>query len=460
MRYSITFLEEDYERLTSILFPADVERGAYLLCGLSVGPSETKLLVRNVVALEKTEINSASPVHISIPAPMYVKWLKRADELNNCIVFVHSHPNGYDDFSDKDYSEEQQFFSTAHNRIHRKGVHASLVLSSPTHVIGRVWLADGTNQALECIRIIGRRFRYIRNYTDLDIDIAFFDRQVRAFGHEFQPVLKRLHVGVVGAGGTGSSVFEQLVRLGIGTITIIDDDKFDPSNINRVYGAYSTDAELHKTLIAKRSANMIGLGTRVINVTLPITYKSSIEKLKDCDVIFGCTDDQAGRSLLTRFALYYLTPVIDVGVAIDSNVGMVERVEGRVTVLMPGTACLYCRRRISPKGISDEIIQQSDPIQADNLRKEGYLIGVQEPAPAVISFTTTIAASAVSELLHRLTGFMGDDRLTSEIIHRIDWNRVRTNSTQAEPDCFCTDRSLWGTGDTRPLLGVTWRLEP
>jgi molybdopterin/thiamine biosynthesis adenylyltransferase len=460
MQYSITLLEEDYERLTNALFPSEIERGAYLLCGLSVGAAETKLLVREVVKIDDTEIKSASPTHIAFEAPKYVKWLKRADESKACIILVHSHPNGQCYFSDRDDSEEPQFFRTAYNRIHRDGVHASLLLSSPEHMIGRVWLADGTSHALECIRIIGNRFRFIRDYEGTDLNATFFDRQVRAFGHEFQPVLCRLHIGIVGAGGTGSSVFEQLVRLGIGTITIIDGDNFDPSNVNRVYGSYVTDAGLNKTLIAKRSANVIGIGTKVNAVMLPITYRSSIEKLKDCDIVFGCTDDKAGRSLLTSFALFYLTPVIDVGVAIDPNGGKIERVEGRVTTLMPGTACLYCRHRISPQGIHDEILQQNDPKQADRLRREGYLIGVQERAPAVISFTTTIAASAVSEFLHRLTGFMGPDRVTSEIIHRIDWNRVRTNSTPSDPSCFCSDRNLWGKGDTRPLLGVTWRSEP
>jgi molybdopterin/thiamine biosynthesis adenylyltransferase len=459
MRYSITFLEDDYERLATALFPSDVERGAYLLCGLSVGPAETKLLVREVIPVEAADIRSSSRAHLSIAAGVYVKWLKRADESKHSIVFVHSHPDGSPDFSHQDNLEEPHFFRTAHTRIHREGVHASIVMSSPSHLVGRAWLPDGTQQPLECIRIIGRRFRYLRDYEGSDTDLAFFDRQIRAFGRDFQPVLKCLHAGVVGAGGTGSSVFEQLVRLGVGTVTVIDGDAFDPSNVNRVYGSYSTDAGLQKTLIARRSANVIGLGTHVINIARPITYKSSIQYLKDCDVIFGCTDDQAGRSLLTSLALHYLTPVIDVGVAIDSSDGVVERVEGRVTVLMPGTACLYCRRRISPKGIRDEMIQQSDPEQAARLQAEGYLVGVQERAPAVIAFTTTVAASAVSELLHRLTGFMGDVRSTSEIIHRIDWNRVRTNSTPAAPDCMCSDRSLWGKGDTRPLLGVTWRPE-
>src|SRR3989442_2474424 len=45
----------------------------------------------------------------------------------------------------------------------------------------------------------------------------FFERQVLAFGAESQALLQQLHVGVVGVGGTGSAVVEQLARLGVGT---------------------------------------------------------------------------------------------------------------------------------------------------------------------------------------------------------------------------------------------------
>jgi hypothetical protein len=148
------------------------------------------------------------------------------------------------------------------------------------------------------------------------------------------------------------------------------------------------------------------------------------------------------------------------GVAIDSSDGTVDRVEGRVTTLMPGTACLFCRRRISPEGIRAESSEEFDPAQAARLRDEGYLLGVPETAPSVITFTTAVASSAVMELLHRLTGFMGADRTTSEVIHRFDWTRTRTNSVDPDAGCACSDRTRSGLGDTRPMLDVIWRPEP
>jgi hypothetical protein len=63
-----------------------------------------------------------------------------------------------------------------------------------------------------------------------------FDRQIRAFGPEGQRVLRQLRVGIVGGGGTGSALFEQLVRLGVGYIVILDPDEIndDGSNDTRV----------------------------------------------------------------------------------------------------------------------------------------------------------------------------------------------------------------------------------
>jgi hypothetical protein len=99
------------------------------------------------------------------------------------------------------------------------------------------------------------------------------------------------------------------------------------------------------------------------------------------------------------------------------------------------------------------------PPEAEALRKEGYVVGLDEAAPAVISFTTSLAAGAVSEFLHRLTGFMGSERTSTEVIFRFDECRTGVNSTGGKPDCFCSDHKNWGRGDQSPFLGTTWRNE-
>ena len=100
---------------------------------------------------------------------------------------------------------------------------------------------------------MGSRFRFFDDDSGDYKHVPFFDRQVRAFGKDIQLQLQRLNVGVVGVGGTGSAVVEQLARLGIGTLSIFDGDHFDNSNVNRVYGSSATDSGIKKVDIAKRN---------------------------------------------------------------------------------------------------------------------------------------------------------------------------------------------------------------
>ena len=143
---------------------------------------------------------------------------------------------------------------------------------------------------------------------------------------------------MVGLGGTGSCVVEQLARLGIGHLTLVDGQQFEPSNVNRVYGSRRIDGGLPKTKIAERLIADIGLGTKVTLIDRPITFQSALMQLRTCDILFGCTDDEWGRSLLTRFAIYYYIPVLDMGVRINSDKGAIRSINGRRSSISTVTA--------------------------------------------------------------------------------------------------------------------------
>lgn len=446
------------------------ERAAYGLCGVSRTTNETRLLLREVIRIDEGDVLESSPVHLKIASRSFLRAIKKAHLQRAAFIFVHSHPTGVPAFSPQDDREELKLFRTAYTRITHPGPHASLVMPRGETPVGRAWLPGGDTAPIETIRVIGNRFRFYRRTLITGqganareratvAELTYFDRQIRAFGPELQPLLRALVVGVVGAGGTGSCVIEQLVRLGVGSLVISDGDCFDPSNANRVYGSRVVDADLPKAKLAERSAADVGLQTRVRVLTRPITFKSVFEEFRTCDLVFGCTDDEWGRSLLTRLAIWYYIPVFDMGVKIDSAEGVIRSIQGRVTTLLPGKACLFCRNRITAERVRAEILWAIAPEEAEQLKREGYLPELNEPAPAVISFTTAVAASAMTELLHRLTGFLGVDRVSSEVLHLLSSTRVRTNDRPGLRECFCGDTTRWGRGDTRPALDVTWRPE-
>ena len=460
MRYTLTFLEDDYERLTRHLFPFVQENAAYLLCGLSQSPEECRLLVREVIPVVDGEIDHASPTHMQIQQASYLRAIKMAAERKLCFVFVHSHPPAVPQHSAQDGETEAPLFRTAYARIHNEAaVHGSLVFSTPDGPTGRVWLEDGLTVPMECVRVIGKRFRFAVRTTNAPLRLNYFSRQVLAFGEELQKLLQQLTIGIVGAGGTGSAEAEQLIRLGVGRIIVADRESLEDSNVTRVYGSHVSDAGRMKVDILKNLADDIGLGTVVDVLPGNITRRSIIERFRSCDVIFGCTDREAGRSVLTALALYYLIPVFDLGVKIESQDGTVRSVEGRITTLFPGTACLFCRGRISGDVIAAEMLQESDPDEYKRRRAQGYVPELEGQAPAVIPYTSAVASFAINEFFHRLSGFMGEDRVSTEVFLLFDDSRISRNSTAPAQDCMCTDRRRWGRGDAEPFLGMTWGRE-
>src|SRR5260370_36623341 len=64
-----------------------------------------------------------------------------------------------------------------------------------------------------------------------------FDRSVRAFGAEGQATLASLSIGIIGLGGIGSVVAEQLAHLGVRKLLWLDPDVLKGPNLNRVVGS-------------------------------------------------------------------------------------------------------------------------------------------------------------------------------------------------------------------------------
>jgi molybdopterin/thiamine biosynthesis adenylyltransferase len=461
MEYSLSIQEQHYDALIAHLFrDREVERAAYLLCSLSSTDLEKRLLVQDVIRVADDEIERESATDIVIRQVSFLRALKRAARNNLCFVFVHSHPEGFLDHSSQDDREESTLFRTAYIRIHREdAIHASLVISNRELPRGRVWLRDSTNQPIKRVRIIGNKFAFYDRADKGGHNTKIFDRQVLAFGKDVQNLFRKLHVGIVGFGGTGSAVFEQLVRVGIGKITVCDPQTFDPTNVNRVYGSTSNDTGQKKVAIATRLANAIAIPTEIVPLSGSVTDLAIAQRLRDCDVIFGCTDDESGRSILTRLAAYYLIPVFDMGVMIDSEDQSIKSVRGRVTTLVPGVPCLFCRGTISADGIVAEYLHSANEEEYHQRRMAGYVPELPGTAPSVIMYTSSVASTAICEMLHRFTGYMGKDRRSSEVILRFDESKISTTSRAADPTCWCSLPTSWGAGDSDPFLDLVWRNE-
>jgi molybdopterin/thiamine biosynthesis adenylyltransferase len=209
-----------------------------------------------------------------------------------------------------------------------------------------------------------------------------------------------------------------------------------------------------KTEVLAREIASLAIGVRVIPIQTWIESESARDVLKACDVVFGCTDDPAGRIFLNRFAYFYLRPVIDMGILMDKNPdGGFYNMSGRVTVLVPGSPCLLCRRIADPLLAAEESLRRIDPTEYERRRRERYIRGGGEPAPAVVTFTTETACMAVSELLQGLTDYRDAGGWAWQRTRRFDINEDRQPGAQPSENCpICSSQRYWGRGDIEPFL--------
>jgi molybdopterin/thiamine biosynthesis adenylyltransferase len=435
-----------------------VESGAVLLAGTGRTELGLRLLGRELHWVSEDSYERRTGDSLRIRSSGYVAALGRAEDIGAVPIWVHTHPgrfgrpfpSEFDEVVDEELAEAFQVRSGA-------DVYSSLVVSPGDRWLrftGRV--VEGDNESR-----IGRLFVSGPRWALLGAEDSqredqipeLFDRQVRAFGGDVQRMLSSLRVGIAGCGGTGSAVGEQLVRLGVRSLLLLDPDVLSDSNVTRVYGSTPGHVGEPKVDVLARHLRSIGPDASIDCAQGRITNEDLAQRLTGCDVIFGCTDDNAGRLLLSRLSSYYLTPVIDVGVLLSSAAGQIEGIDGRVTVLTPGEACLVCRGRID---LARAQAEQLQPDERSALQAEGYAPELGAVEPAVVPYTSMVASLAVAELLERFIGY-GPDPEPSELLARFHERELSTNSRSPTPRHYCDPNAgLLGAGERVPFLGQTW----
>jgi len=91
-----------------------------------------------------------------------------------------------------------------------------------------------------------------------------------------------------------------------------------------------------------------------------------------------------------------------------------------------GTPAKFADSSLARSGCSKRGWRRHDPERYEQYRHAGYIEGGADPSPVVVTFTTEIAAVAVNELLHRLTGFRGLDGHCAERVRRSIGSRTQT----------------------------------
>ncbi len=448
------------ELLTSLTDP--LETAGILLARRATTSCGEKFLARSIHWVGDDAYIERSPNHMLITSSGYVGALGAAETDGAVPIWFHTHPGEgaipvpsvWDRQVDKEIADLFQLRSGS-------GAYGTLIMSPADggyRFTGTVQDEGAAAWPIDRLWASGDIWRLKHNLImDRPRPDLSFDRNVRAFGADIQVVLGGLRVAIAGSGGTGSAVAEQLVRLGVRKLLLVDPDCLSDSNVTRVYGSTPADVGRPKVEVLRDHLMRIAPDLDCQVLKKMGTLQSVVRHLAGADVIFGCTDDNAGRLALSRLSTYFLLPVIDVGVLLSSRAdGVLRGIDGRVTTLTPGAACLVCRGRVDMGRASAELMT---PEERKRLADEGYAPALGQAEPAVVAFTTAVAAAAVNELLDRLIGYGPPDR-PSETLLRLHERETSTNNAVPR-DCHYCHRSQgkWGAGDVQPFLGQLWPAE-
>jgi molybdopterin/thiamine biosynthesis adenylyltransferase len=462
--YSATFQPTHLTELRAHLLRDDgCEHAAYVLfneVSIAFEPwdrqAHRKFISAEVIPIADEHVIESTPNVISWHTAAHMGALKRAEANNQRIAIIHNHGAGYPFFSPQDDDNEPHLSQMAISRNGPGTPLLSFILTADGVLAGRVWLSPKYKEPLRLIRVIGDRFEFHYPGRGAGNTRTAFHRQALAFGKTLNQDLAQLRVGVVGCGGTGSALAMLLPRLGIGNVLLIDNDIVDATNLNRLHGARQADADAMrpKVEVVARTITELGLGTRVVTKEAWVGDPECRDALRSCDIIFGCTDDNDGRMFLNRLALFYLIPLIDLGLAIqvgDGEPPELKALDGRVTVLLPGNTCLSCRCVTDPVIAAEEAMRREHPAEYEKRKAEAYVFGEGNPSPVVVTFTTEVATMAANEMLNRINGFRSTPM--KNLVRKFHLMEDFKPGAKSRPGCaLCDSDGYWGRGDVEPFL--------
>jgi molybdopterin/thiamine biosynthesis adenylyltransferase len=453
MRIKLRLTQTDHAKLQAHLLPGDeLEAVAVVLCGRRRSDTHHCLTVRSVVPIPYNECKVRTPDRVTWSTQRLIPLLEEAERQDLAILKVHSHPGGYAQFSSTDDESDRDLFNSVFGWTDSKYPHASAVMLPGGRMFGRAILRDGTFQELDSILVPGNDMHFWIPDGGGGLP-SFTQRHAQLFGAGTTRRLREMAVAVVGCSGTGSPLIEQLARLGVGRLVLVDPDRVEEKNLNRIVNATREDAYLRRPKVEAmaRAIAAMGFATDLEIVPENLATPRAVKAVAECDVVFGCMDGVEGRHILNRLAAFYVLPYFDVGVRIEADGhGGINEASGAVFYIRPDGSTLQDRNVYDYEQLRAAGLRRTDPKAYREQVKAGYIRGVNEDRPAVISVNMHMASTAVNEFLARLHPYRWDDNS--------DFATVRTSFIQAANYREVEDEASGaffrhiGKGDAIPLL--------
>jgi hypothetical protein len=331
---------------------------------------------------------------------------KTAARRQQGVVFMHAHPGGagWQRLNGQDARAEASIANLAREMTGLPLVGMTLAGGDGSWS-GRVWdKGRGGNVSytpFESVRAVGNQLGLSFN-DDLrprPRPQPTQQRTVHAWGNEVQADIARLRVLVAGAGSVGLYIVESLARTGIEHIAVMDFDRVELVNLDRLHGATYLDALLcrPKIDVARRILRHGATAETQVHELFEtsVCEPAGLETLLDFDVVFSCVDRPWPRHVLNTVAYSDLIPVIDGGLRLEPRPGGgVRNAYWRSQVVTAGRPCLVCIGQYDPAHVQLE--------RDGSLDDPAYIAGISsQSALRANQNVSALSIAAASALLNQ-----------------------------------------------------------
>lgn len=404
-KFEIVFPKGMLQDINDYLFN-DLSREycCYLLCGHVKVKDKLRFLPCYLAKPDSQDYIMNSLTGVKIKQEYLISILNDCSELGLSLIDIHSHPFSDTDvfFSGIDEADEREKADWFIKNL-PKSYYGSIVMGKRSHKSRlRVNNAEIVDYEIQ-IKSLDLPLRTASN-TKENNSRNYFERQITAFGREGQKELGNYRFSIVGLGGLGAGLSMNLARLGVNKFILIDYDKVELTNLNRLDGSTHIDAIQGTFKVDMVARNLLQIDSEMeIEIIKSNILKRYWKRIINSDIIIVATDNHISRMFINRISQQYLIPCISIGTNISTDRKYPEGY-GHIFISIPGQeeSCLSCSEIFNPVEAYYEL---TNKISRKMAFKAGYIENFDEPSPSVCHLNGVIINLALIEIHNLFTGF-------------------------------------------------------
>lgn len=378
--------------------------------------------------------------------------VRLASERGMGLAFMHNHfTPGWQDMSPEDIIAERDRIAPAAASTGLPLV--GLTMGTDGGMSARLWLDRSQSRPAWC-----RKVRFMESgrmgvtYNESALPPyrrrPQLQRTIDSWGLAMQEKMARLRIGVVGTGSVGAVVVESLARMGVENLLLVDGDRVEAHNLDRLLHAGRDDVDSYKAEIAAQSARRAATAERFQATPIcgDLQNESAYRAALDCDLLFSCVDRPLPKDLLNHIAYAHCIPVIFGGIFIGNKEnGRLAQANWSASVIGPGYRCLRCDGQYT----TSDVVRERD----GTLDEPEYLkaSGDAETAPRnqnVFPLSAHLGSAMVLEMVRFLIAEDWWPAKSGKIAHSFVAGGQERSRSACRPHCMVRQRT--GTGDTEP----------